>query len=952
MAINGIDEKILFQRHNSSKTPNKKGSINPYLTKPEDLLREDNSGVLVIDPNKVVDAYNEIKDRYIKQEDLTVYASLKVFKRANSSVVYNSVDGTRVKDITNEPIYINFLNPITRSNGANVNKNKLTTEWVDFFTSDSANDEYDSGYILDPESFGITNINIKINASHHPIIVIEFTDVQGRVLFERGNQRDNPYNIFYTYPYPKFSLKYKGYFGKSVETSLVLRKSNTRFDPSTGNYNVTAEFESDVFSIFNTFLIIYAYVAPYMFRLENGEYLGRKILTKLYERQNLEIRERVGEDLYPKYEIKNSPSLWDLSGALAKIPSSSLNQSGETDDVIADNNVLLESKRLIENYSTNIIDYFRNTESYKEVIATGENINELVYEPLRSENVISISETTPSDFFEQIQAINKAVKDLSEIENNSVRFKENLTYLIKNNERLKKIYSKVNIDNIIDPNIFLYKKQTNTSFQSQPIYLDLFNLVLSLISEALEKTQAVIENQYITNQIKDLGVTLGYQPNLSNVIRIIANNMQTFLIMLDLMGKSANKQLAVDTLRIEMQNRYSDNIKEFGDTLYSAFPNYFKTVTQFEGTEVINRSVLSYPGADAANKNWFEVRFVEEIYEAITRIQQEANPINRGITQQYQTGILSVFQLGENDLTVYKTKEVSRALAEAFSKYAIYISYSGMIYRGISSFDSNVASVISNFEFDLINTNIVSKIESDSGKWVFLNGLLKATESIVEDNVSYTNLGNYGIKTLGFADKTLSGSLNVLKPLFEELSELVDKQYTQNEYSRVINKFNELFKSPNGLNSSGQKIGLINKTSYDIITYKKSENNIDLYSITRDKKITPIKHLLDLRPNTSYYCDNSALLIDLSNNLTRIDQDKSDKNSFQGLYINMNANLQKIVTSTDISRDVNYETNPNTPALTFNTDSSDYVLMNDLSPFNNIQRSLPSENFYLTYNIL
>ena len=41
-----------------------------------------------------------------------------------------------------------------------------------------------------------------------------------------------------------------------LHLQLVLLKSNTNFDPSTGNYNITAEFQADVFSLFNTFLLI------------------------------------------------------------------------------------------------------------------------------------------------------------------------------------------------------------------------------------------------------------------------------------------------------------------------------------------------------------------------------------------------------------------------------------------------------------------------------------------------------------------------------------------------------------------------------------------------------------------------------------------------------------------------------------------------------------------------
>jgi hypothetical protein len=296
-------EKILFQRANPSKSIIEQ-TTNPYLKK-FDSQQRNKQGVLVIDPNKVVNKYNEIIDRYVKQEDLVIYSSLKVLKRGERSVIAGT-NGTKSETIDSQPIFINFLNPLkNRRKDDTFNlKGKMTSEWTDFFTSDAANDKNDSKYILDPETFGITDIAISVNAGKLPIITIQFTDVQGRMLFERGNENDNPYNIFFTYPYPRFLLTYKGYYGKAMETPLVLLKSNTRFDPETGNYNVTAEFQSEVFSIFNTFLMIYAYVAPYMFNLDNGEYLGQKILNSLYDKQNKEIKELVGDEMFVHYERK------------------------------------------------------------------------------------------------------------------------------------------------------------------------------------------------------------------------------------------------------------------------------------------------------------------------------------------------------------------------------------------------------------------------------------------------------------------------------------------------------------------------------------------------------------------------------------------------------------------------------------------------------------------------
>jgi hypothetical protein len=957
MAINGIDEKILFQRHNPSKTPNKKGVVNPYLTKPEDLLREDNAGVLVIDPNKVVDAYNEIKDRYIKQEDLVMYASLKVYKRANSSVVYNPSTGAKEKDLTNDPIYINFLNPLTnvrRGDGFYVNKGKMTSEWTDFFTSDSANDKTSSEYILDPETFGITGISIKINANHHPIITMEFTDVQGRVLFERGNEKDNPYNIFYTYPYPKFSLRYKGYFGKAVETPLVLIKSNTRFDPSTGNYNITAEFQSDVFSIFNTFLIIYAYAAPYMFKVDNGEYLGGSILRELYEKQNAKIKAEINnDDEFAKYEIKGSPTLWDLAGALKNVPIDALNQSGDTNDSNAANETILNSRSTIENYEANIRDYFvKNTEDYREEIVN----QSAIYIPQNSQFNLSIQIEQPLELLAQIKRINEAIRDVSgiSIRSQGESFSQSLTQSIKQNNFLKQYYpnGKVNIENLIDPVIFLYKGNLPPDINIQngvtPIFLDVFNTIMGLVFESLSNVQAVIEDENVNDQIRDLGVKLGYQPNLTNIIRIISNNMQTFIVMLDIIGKSANNQLKVDSLRLNTQGKFSDNSKEFGNTIYSAFPNYFRLLTEIKDNDFVNKTVLSYPGTDSVNNNWFEVRFVEEIYEALSRIKSISNPPVNGVKQQTPTSILSVFQLGENDLGVYPTKEYSRVLGEAFARYAIYISYSGLLYRGITNFASNVSASIADFEVDLMVKNVFSRIQTTQNKFVVGNEIKFATSTLNEDGTSYTNLGNFGIKFIGFADRTLTGSLNVLTPIFSELSNYTSGSYTEENYNKSINKLNSLFESPARLNQSKQTVGIKNKFVYEMITYKKSDNNINLYSTVRDKKTFPLKHFLDLRPNNSYYCDNSEILKGLSEKFKAID---TDKNNFQGLYIGMNSGLKNIQTSTDMSRGVNYGINDDIPALTFNTDSGDYNTM-ELSPFKNVVRTLPTENFYSIFNKL
>ena len=67
--MNNLNEKILFQRGRTSDR--QKLPSNPYnLKSATELSKADKKGVLVIDPNKVVDQYGQIIDRYVKQENL------------------------------------------------------------------------------------------------------------------------------------------------------------------------------------------------------------------------------------------------------------------------------------------------------------------------------------------------------------------------------------------------------------------------------------------------------------------------------------------------------------------------------------------------------------------------------------------------------------------------------------------------------------------------------------------------------------------------------------------------------------------------------------------------------------------------------------------------------------------------------------------------------------------
>lgn len=914
------NERILYKKANPSKSILEQ-TANPNINATNS--KKNDQGVLVIDPNKVVNDNNDIVDRYVKQEDLVIYTNLKVVKRSQLSIVIDDT-GKKTEKQDSDEIYINFLNPLKNNINKNrITKNKLTSEWTDFFTSDSANDKNSPNYILDPETFGITDINISINANNLPIIQMTFTDVQGRTLFERGNDPDNPYNIFYSLPYPKFLLTFKGYYGKAMEMQIVLLKTNTTFDPASGNYNITAEFQGDVFSIFNTFLLIYGYTAPYMFKLEDGTFLGGKILENLYTTQNESIRKTVGEQNFSKYEITGNPTLFDLASSLKKIPGSAIKNSQETTESVQNNDVILDIKTKIENYDRTIQDYFNDTEKYRGV----SNQTTILFEAINETNVVN--NTNPFDLLGFIKELNKNINEIGK-----------LTLPIGSNNVLSKIISDIKADKDIRTNVNL-----NNQFNLKPdvfnfstdntgrIYqLDTYNKILTYVYKELNNVQLTIEDDYVEDQIRDIGALLGFEPNLGNVIRIISNNMQTFLILLEIIAKNALNQIKVDNNRTNRQISNSDyqeapNRKE---KYLQVFPNYYKNVTEILNGNLIKRNTLTYPGIDTANSKWFEVAFVEEIYKALDIIQSLANPSETQTHELKRTGLSTIFQLGEIDLDIYAQKtESNKILGELLSKYNLYTSYSGLFYHGMdpSNFKSGISYSMADFELTLLE-NIVFDKMAQNLKFVVADQIKNATK--IGDN-GLTNLGNFAINFIGF-NGGLEGVKEKLLPEIKKGIDTISKKYTKSQFDATFNNLNKKVNE-----------NITDRQLYNTITYN-NINNIYNFSSNSVSKTNRLSFYVDLKNNDKYYSDNSNQLSNISEVYKNVVNTSVDTNPFQGFFKDMNNFLKDVNFEIKFENDVKFKRKP-VPSLTFNTKTTD--LSEPL--FKKIEGN---KNYYKKYNKL
>ena len=247
--------------------------------------------IILVDPNKVVTPDGVITDRLVQHENLVMYANLeaRVLPRTKLATGMNFDEKTRTVEIANfggnEDGKINFLKP--------QGKQYLDTSWTNQFTgqdsliggginqtqqqaTNGANGTSQFTRTIrnsqDTQLLGITSIKISNNSSFIPQVQIELTDVQGRTLFEQGE--NSPYSAFMQLPYPLFYLTVKGYYGKAIRYELMLKSFNARFDPTDGNYKISLSFIGRTAAILSDLPLGTLFALPHMYestvQIEDG----------------------------------------------------------------------------------------------------------------------------------------------------------------------------------------------------------------------------------------------------------------------------------------------------------------------------------------------------------------------------------------------------------------------------------------------------------------------------------------------------------------------------------------------------------------------------------------------------------------------------------------------------------------------------------------------------------
>lgn len=320
--------------------------------------------VLYIEPNAIDDTtkYTTAAGSVTKAPSLEDYCIVVDLEVEIKGRTYNSSKNGNSKNLTMEWQSRNSGQTVRFMEGSKIYTdsskssyvNSLTTNYTDIFLKDVEKQGT-------AEMFGINSIDISYNNFMVPEVTIQFTDVRGVSLFAQEEMRHNLvrngmegvanndiegsfFKCFFTFPYPRFTLKVKGYYGKMASYELTCSDFRAAFDSLTGNFNVTAKFVGYAFSFLNDVMVNALVAAPY------SEYIGKEYWDSQVN-SRFKVTDKNGSEV-PMVK------LGDICKAFKQIEEqvdTQLSQPGGYEDAAKDLNLDQNQQDALANSNTNLV---------------------------------------------------------------------------------------------------------------------------------------------------------------------------------------------------------------------------------------------------------------------------------------------------------------------------------------------------------------------------------------------------------------------------------------------------------------------------------------------------------------------------------------------------------------------------------------------------------------------
>lgn len=444
----------------------------------------------------------------------------------------------------------------------------LTTNTADMYVTDLK--DYGT-----TEMIGIKSVDIDFENAVLPVITVQFTDVRGMSLFTptqlsrvnnfgpRGSiMKDNVaqsfFQCFFKFPYPKFNITVKGFYGKPVTYEVTCDKFETNFNAEKGDYDVTARFIGYKYSFLSDISLELLYSAPY------ADYLGKEYWNQKCDSGDFSVTDVNGNKVKMPtlVQIRNNINLLLATGS-TKESSSVLTQEEDKHELeIMQLELILEKYRewydtlnnsLIAKFNTKDNEYVYvekddDEKEYKGIVLLTCNTdkNDLSEELEGSipSNVASITsdlkaaiktynETYPTkldDFNADFSSFSRfQLFDESSTKTKIVRYwdckidESTVRYVIYRKNGVEKLAQTIYNDGV---HKYLYGYYVDIDYSQIVRRIKLLKIDAN---EAYEKKRNMAE---LHNRNLALIEQLGFNPTISNITKIIMAHIETLMHMI------------------------------------------------------------------------------------------------------------------------------------------------------------------------------------------------------------------------------------------------------------------------------------------------------------------------------------------------------------------------------------------------------------------------------------
>lgn len=620
------------------------------------VLKEEH-GVYYVEPNAIDSVtsykgvYGETTTKSPALEDMSIAVNLEV--EIKGRTYSGSREGTNTNYVmtwqsTNNGQVVHFMS------GSKLYTDETQTNYVNSLTTNYASANLRDVIEASPaECFGIKSIDISYNNFMVPEVTIQFIDVRGVSLFAAEELRHNVvekgvsysanndiegsfFKCFFTFPYPRFTLKVKGFYGEMASYDLTCSDFRSAFDSITGNFNVTAKFVGYAFSFLNDVMVNALVAAPY------SEYIGGAYWESNVSNSRFTITDKNGSRV-------TMPKLGEICKAFKMIQenvanriteeglaqaAANLGESQETIDAIQNNDKLKGIREIYNSMINNLKNHYLNDKD-GDCRINPDGTNSFCF-------IVKNEDEDLNQWIKDFSGVNNEIKDKTQTQqsqklkewfknhNFEITKKEKYTDIIGNNDQVNgNIIKEPVLRNEINKKAG-EKFKDNTTYKqiwndSKVYFYQDFGLNEILTENNSDSQQAQQEAEQIRQRVanklveQEFEKVFNFKPTVENITKIIMAHFETYVQMISKCAEniinSGSKRMA------EKLGINKDNFPDCDGSFIYPFPQF---AVEYTGADGVKKREDGWLGTlPNATNNFEEVKLVEGLLKGIEEAVKE-----------------------------------------------------------------------------------------------------------------------------------------------------------------------------------------------------------------------------------------------------------------------------------------------------------------------------------------